>query len=114
MPYIKVQTNVVLDDARRREVAGKLSALASGLAGKPEQWVMARVDDGAALAFGGNFDPAAYVEFKSIGLEQGGCAAQSAGICQVLERDLGVPAERVYIEFKNLERGLFGWNGKTF
>ena len=27
---------------------------------------------------------------------------------------LAVAPERIYIEFKNLERSLFGWNAKTF
>lgn len=114
MPYVNVRTNAALDEAAQKDLARKLSALASKLTGKPEQWVMAAVEGGAALAFGGSFEPAAFVEFKSIGLAENVCADQSAGITEFLERELGVPAARVYIEFKNLERCLFGWNGATF
>ncbi|BBD07080.1 phenylpyruvate tautomerase MIF-related protein [Desulfovibrio ferrophilus] len=114
MPYVKVQTNVDLDEAARQELTRKLSTLASELTGKPEQWVMAQVQAGVTLMHGGSFGPAAYVEFKSIGLNEGVCADQSAGICELLTAEIGVPAEHVYIEFKNLERCLFGWNGATF
>ncbi|WP_461210310.1 phenylpyruvate tautomerase MIF-related protein [Desulfocurvus sp. DL9XJH121] len=114
MPFIKVKTNVALDEGRRNGILEGLTALASELTGKPAQWVMACVEDGAALAFAGTREPAAYVEFKSIGLAENVCADQSAGICEFVERELGVPQARVYIEFKNLERCLFGWNGATF
>lgn len=114
MPYVKVQTNLALDDDARRDLATKVSALASELTGKPEQWVMTRVDGGLSLSMGGSFEPAAFVEFKSIGLMENACANQSAGICELLEQELSIPADRVYIEYKNLERCLFGWNGATF
>jgi len=114
MPYVNVSTNVVLNAKAQKDLALKLSARASELTGKPEQWVMARVQAGVTLCHGGSFDPAAYVEFKSIGLNEGVCADQSAGLTEVLTSEIGVPAERVYIEFKNLERCLFGWNGATF
>lgn len=114
MPYVKVQTNVAMDEAQAKDLASKMSARASELTGKPEQWVMAQVEPAAVLMFGGSFEPAAYVEFKSIGLNEGVCADQSAGLTEVLTSELGIPAERVYIEFKNLERCLFGWNGATF
>ncbi|MBU1003059.1 MAG: hypothetical protein KKE73_11115 [Proteobacteria bacterium] len=114
MPYVTVQTNVELDEAARQALGRKLSALASELTGKPEQWVMVRVQAGVTLMHGGSFDPAAFVEFKSIGLNEGACADQSSGLCELLAEEIGVPSERVYIEFKNLERCLFGWNGATF
>jgi hypothetical protein len=114
MPYVNVQTNIPLDAAARAGLAAKLSALASELTGKPEQWVMARVEAGLTLVMGGSPDPAAYVEFKSIGLAENACADQSAGICDLLNRELAIPPSRVYIEYKNLERCLFGWNGATF
>ena len=38
-------------------------------------------------------------------------AAYSRALCAA---DLGVPAERVYIEFTAPSAHLFGWNGGTF
>ncbi len=33
---------------------------------------------------------------------------------EVAENKLGVSKERVFIDFKDVDRSLFGWNGKTF
>ncbi|MBW2199587.1 MAG: hypothetical protein JRF71_01955 [Deltaproteobacteria bacterium] len=38
----------------------------------------------------------------------------SEKICGFIDQELGVPKDRIFIDFKNLERNLFGWNGKTF
>lgn len=51
---------------------------------KPEQWVMVQVQAGATLMHGGSFEPAAYVEFRSIGLNEEACADQSSGLCKGL------------------------------
>ena len=32
----------------------------------------------------------------------------------VIEQTLGVPKDRVFIDFKELQGNMFGWNGKTF
>ncbi len=114
MPYVRVETNAPLDAGARDELAGRLSALAARLTGKPERWVMVRVEAGAALLYGGSDEAAAFVEFKSIGLDATDCPTFSAALCGLLREDAGVPPERVYIEFKELPRAMFGWNGATF
>jgi hypothetical protein len=38
----------------------------------------------------------------------------SQKICSYIEEELGVPPDRVFIDFRDLERNMFGWNGKTF
>lgn len=114
MPYLKIVTNADLGAGGPAALAGKASELASGLLGKPEQWVMAQVEAGAALVFGGSDAPAALVELKSIGLPAADCARLSSALCAFLQEEAGIPAERVYIEFADLARGMFGWNGGTF
>ncbi|MEW8510880.1 MAG: hypothetical protein AB2608_08600 [Candidatus Thiodiazotropha sp.] len=32
----------------------------------------------------------------------------------MMEQQLAIPAERVYIEFSSAERHLWGWNATTF
>lgn len=114
MPYVHVETNLGLDAEGSAALAGKVSELAAKLAGKPERWVMARVEAGATLLYGGSDEAAAFVEFKSIGLDATDCPSMSAALCGLLEAEVGIPADRVYIEFKDLPRAMFGWNGATF
>ena len=114
MPYLKIVTNQALPPGGAQALAAKASAVAGGLLGKPELWVMAQVVDGAALVFGGTDMPAAFVELKSIGLPAAECARLSRALCAFLTEEAGIPSDRVYIEFANLERTTFGWNGETF
>lgn len=112
MPFIKVETNVHVDEAA---VVNKgLSTLAADMLGKPESYVMAVLEPGKNLVFGGSNDPAAYVTLDSIGLPESKTSDFSAIICAFLEDTLEVPADRIYIAFGDIQRNLFGWDGKTF
>ena len=104
-------TNASVD---AKAVAAGLSNLLAGALGKPEGYVMCLVTPDAALVFGGSEEPAAYVELKSIGLSEAALKDLSAQVCAYLQAGCDVPAERTYIEFKDLERSWFGWNSGTF
>ena len=54
------------------------------------------------------------VRVKSIGLPKESCPQMSDKICSLLEQEMHVPKNRVFIDFKDLEREMFGWYGKTF
>lgn len=114
MPHVKIETNVELDKIQAHVLATKFSALSAELLGKPEGFVQACVQPVLALAHGGSFDPAAFVLFKSIGLPFERCQGMSSAICAFLEKELGIPPDRVYIEFGDLQREHFGWNSGTF
>ncbi len=38
----------------------------------------------------------------------------SQDFCQEIESTLGVSSDRIYIEFNDAQRHLWGWNGSTF
>lgn len=114
MPYLKIETNVVLDSAGEKALASRLTQLAAELTGKPERWVMVRAVCAAALVFGGEDTPAAFVEFKNIGLSAEACPRLAEALCEFLRAEIGVRPDRVYIEFKDLDRGMFGWKSGTF
>ncbi|MBU1247561.1 MAG: hypothetical protein KKB70_02585 [Proteobacteria bacterium] len=103
-----------MDPSVERNVAVELSTLMSELLGKGVDWVMTEVMGNRALAYGGSDDPAAFVRLKSIGLKQSDCPELSKAICAFLVKQLSVPQNRVYIEFTDLDRTMFGWDGTTF
>ncbi|OIO69050.1 MAG: hypothetical protein COW19_04320 [Zetaproteobacteria bacterium CG12_big_fil_rev_8_21_14_0_65_55_1124] len=112
MPYLSVQTNVsVADEAG---FLSRISKQAARMLGKPESYVMVHIDADAAMLFAGSAEPLAYVELKSLGLPEGDTTAFSAGLCSLLQDELGIDAERIYIEFSGPERHMWGWNGATF
>lgn len=82
--------------------------------GKPASYVMVVLETGQLVAFGGTNDPCIYAELKSLGLDENRTTGYSSHLCGLLGEALGVPANRIYIEFTNGERHLWGWDSRTF
>ena len=114
MPYFSIETNQSIDPPSNRQLLKKTSAFIANLLGKPESYVMISIKPDTPLIFGGSDAPAAFVRLKSIGLPRDRCPELSEKICNLIEQELAVPRDRVFIDFKDLARNMFGWNGKTF
>ena len=112
MPYLKIQTNIRIKD--KIEIMQEATALLSTILGKPKQYIMVALEPASAMVFAGTDEPLAFLELKSIGLPENETAALSAEICEFIQKSLGISKERIYIEFSDVKRHLFGWNGKTF
>jgi len=112
MPYLMVRTNAEVD--RHEERLARLSKAVAGLLGKSEQYVMVSLEDRVPLLFAGSGEPAAYLELKSIGLPEQRTAELSEQLCGLVGGELGIGSERIYVEFANAQRHLWGWNGGTF
>jgi len=116
MPLIKVQTSVPKPEPTQIETF--LKTLSSKLAnhlGKPESYVMTALETEIPMTFGGTTDPVCYIEIKNIGkMSPNQTKSMSQDFCQVVQQELGVPANRIYLEFSDAERHLWGWNGGTF
>lgn len=114
MPLLKIQTNQALDTNAGKALAAAASGVVADMLGKPESYVMVSVEHNPAMLFAGSDEPLAYLELKSIGLPQDKTTAFSAALAELVQTHLGVSAGRVYVEFANAERHLWGWNGGTF
>lgn len=114
MPLLKIETNQPLDTDVQTRLTGKASQQVAALLGKPERYVMVSLQVNPAMLFGGNNDPLAYLELKSIGLPEARTAELSQALAELMNSELGLPAERVYIEFADAPRNMWGWNGGTF
>lgn len=116
MPLIKVQSSV--DAPEPTAVEGLLKTLSAKLAqhvGKPESYVMTAFEPNVAMTFGGTIEPTCYMEVKNIGsMNPAQTKAMSQDFSQVISDKLGVPINRIYIEFTDAKGALWGWNGSTF
>ncbi|MGL5080721.1 MAG: phenylpyruvate tautomerase MIF-related protein [Microcoleaceae cyanobacterium] len=115
MPLIKVQTSVPTPG--KPEVESLLKTLSASLAQqleKPESYVMTIFEPDVPMTFAGTTDPVCYLEIKSIGLPTEKTKAMSQEFCQQIHRALGVPVNRIYIEFASASGALWGWNSTTF
>jgi phenylpyruvate tautomerase PptA (4-oxalocrotonate tautomerase family) len=114
MPFFKIETNQKLDPSTVDTLLEKCSKFISSMVGKPEPYVMVSIDHSQDMIFGGNTEPAAMVKLKSIGLPADKCNDYVSRISQFLNDEVGVPQDRVFIDVVDLQRNMFGWNGKTF
>jgi phenylpyruvate tautomerase len=112
MPYIKVETNGPVPDAEM--FLEKLSARTAEILGKPEQYIMTTLNKNPTMLFAGSNLPAIFMECKSIGLPKDQTKELSRAFSTFFETELGIPADRVYIEFSSAERAMWGFNGGTF
>lgn len=116
MPLIKVQTSIAAPESST--VEGLLKVLSSKLAlhlSKPESYVMTAFEPGIAMTFAGTTEPVCYIEIKSIGsMSPAQTKAMSQDFCQVINEKLGVPTNRIYLEFADAKGAMWGWNSSTF
>lgn len=114
MPYIKIQSAVPVPDDTKAALIKEASRQAAQLLGKPESYVMTAYAQADAMTMGGSGEPCAFLEVKSIGLPQSAAAPLSQSLCALVGTALGIPANRVYIEFANAPGAMWGWDGRTF
>lgn len=116
MPLIKVQTSVSSPD--KTGVESLLQSLSASLAkhlGKPESYVMTAFESEVSMTFAGTFEPVCYIEIKNIGtMNPNLTKAMSQDFCTEINQQLGVPKNRIYIEFADAKGYMWGWNGSTF
>jgi phenylpyruvate tautomerase len=116
MPLIKIQTSV--SAPAKSEVETMLKGLSVKLAkhtGKPESYVMTAFEPEVPMTFAGNTEPACYIEIKSVGaMKTEQTQAMSQDFCEEINQALGVPKNRIYIEFADAKGYMWGWNGSTF
>jgi phenylpyruvate tautomerase len=75
---------------------------------------MTSVEPNPAMQFAGTDAPLAYLELKSIGLPESLTADISRALCELMASTTGVDPDRVYIEFTDAPRKMWGWNNGTF
>ena len=114
MPYLKIQTNQTLDETAQQSLLKKASASVAEQLGKPENYVMVTLQPAQTMLFAGTDDPLAYLELKSIGLPETATKDLSNSLCTLMAQALDIEKNRVYIEFTDAPRHMWGWDGGTF
>jgi phenylpyruvate tautomerase PptA (4-oxalocrotonate tautomerase family) len=114
MPYLKIQTNLLLSKKAERNILKDASTVVAQELGKPEEFVMIAVQPDTPMLFAGTDDPVAFLELKSIGLPVKKTKQLSQALCSLINRHLGIRPERVYVKFIDVRRGMWGWKGDTF
>ena len=98
-----IQKNIFLEDCSR---------LISTLTNKSEKYVMVRLFEQIPIYFSQSLDPACFIEVKSIGSIEP--LKMSESICEFISNKLKIPANRIYIQFENIEASNWAYDGKPF
>jgi phenylpyruvate tautomerase PptA (4-oxalocrotonate tautomerase family) len=114
MPLIELKTSSAMTDEEQRKLLAGLSAFVAEALGKPEQYVMATIQP-SAISMSGTMEDAAFVDVRSIGglgPEQNNALARR--ICDLISSSLGIPSNRIYLNFTDVPRSDWAWDGRTF
>jgi phenylpyruvate tautomerase PptA (4-oxalocrotonate tautomerase family) len=114
MPLLKLETTVDLSEDKRQVLLASLSKTVAETIAKPQQYVMVAASQ-AAMQMSGSPGDAAFVDVRSIGgLTDDVNRKLSQKVCHLLHESLGVPQNRIYLNFTEVEASNWGWNGSTF
>lgn len=117
MPLLQINSSIQkMDKSVLEDIHQEGAKAISFELGKSTDYVMVVVNLGSSISFAQDSkSPSAYLEVKNIG-ELGPKVTQklSGKLCEIVNRKLGVPQNRIYIEFQEVQRHKWGWNGKTF
>jgi phenylpyruvate tautomerase len=116
MPLIQLDTNSTFPDPNGKQAMAKsLSQITAEATGKPEQYVMVCLREDAAMMMSGAPGPCALVTVKAIGgLSKPVNQALAAKASQLLQKELGIPGNRIFITFEELAADHWAWDGRTF
>ncbi|HEX3626054.1 MAG TPA: phenylpyruvate tautomerase MIF-related protein [Verrucomicrobiae bacterium] len=114
MPLLRLETTVALTDEKSASLLPALSRIVAESIGKPEEYVMVTANQVSILMSGEPGD-AAFAEVRSIGGLNGTVNQKvSQKLCRLLNQSLGVPANRIYLNFIDIKGENWGWNSNTF
>ncbi len=113
MPCIQIQTNIAISPERETNIKTRLGKAIEVVPGKSEAWLMITFRSDAHIYFKGTNAPAAFVDVSVYGRDDARAFnALTAEICDILNDELNIPANRVYVKYSATSN--WGWNGGNF
>ena len=110
MPLLTISTSIEIDE--KDLFLRNCSRLVSKLTNKPEQYVMIRLFDQTPIYFNQDQSPSCFIDLKSIGSLNP--SEMSEEISTFISNQIGIPINRVYICFEDIDASNWSWNGTTF
>lgn len=116
MPLAKIYTTEDFELSDFDKVSKSISGILSSVLNKSEDYIMCVYPKSHYQSFANNsLDPSIYVEIKNVGVLSPEVTSElTEKLTSILIENTEAPASRIYIEFQNSERHMWGWNGKTF
>jgi phenylpyruvate tautomerase PptA (4-oxalocrotonate tautomerase family) len=114
MPLLRLETTVALTEDKQQALLASLSRIVAETIGKPQQYVMVTASQ-VTIQMSSSPGDAAFVDVRSIGGLTGEVNRKlSKKVCELLHDSLGIPPDRIYLNFSDVQASHWGWNGNTF
>jgi phenylpyruvate tautomerase PptA (4-oxalocrotonate tautomerase family) len=114
MPFIHIYTTETVDQDVAQKLTANLSSIASEVLGKSENYVMVAISP-AIMRMSNVPDQAVFVDVRAIGgLTPDTNRTVSERVCELLESELNIPRERMFLNFSDVPGTDWGWAGRTF
>ncbi|NWX55428.1 MIF factor, partial [Promerops cafer] len=79
------------------------------------QYLAIQISPDQVMSFGGSTDPCAMCFLYSIGkIGEQENKVYSKLLCDLLNKQLKIPSDRIYVSFFDISPGNVGWNNTTF
>ena len=117
MPLLQINSSKSkLSDSVMEEIHHAGALILAEATGKSISYVMVNLNLGSSLSFANDIEsPCAYLEVKNVGtLSEETTHILSSKLTSMIAKTLNTEPNRIYIEFQESSRHLWGWNGKTF
>ena len=109
MPFINISTSIKVED--KKKLLEEVSILISSLTNKSKRFVMAKLEDNSVMYFDDQ-SPCCFLEIRSIGSLNP--AELAKPLSDFVNEKMRIPADKIYISFKDVPASMWAWNGKTF
>ena len=114
MPLMTIRSAAPIDDTAVSSMLSACSAKLAELLAQPEAYVMTLFDRVASMTMAGTADPCCLVEIRSVmKLSSDQTQAMAQAFCSMLAEHLGVPPSRIFLNFTDFPRTMWGFNGST-
>ncbi|XP_042298594.1 D-dopachrome decarboxylase-like [Sceloporus undulatus] len=112
MPFVELETSLP-PERLPQDLPAKLCRAAAEILGKPEERVSVTVKGGVSMVVNGAASPGALLSVSSVGVLSSAEKNQLHSRClfDLLQKELGLAAERIMIRFYPMEPWQIGKNG---
>jgi len=115
MPMIRIQTSLAIDKEKQATLMNTLSSAVAEFLCKPESYMMLILEPETVMMMSGTTEAAALVEVRSVGsISEEEAKNLSGKISEILGKEIGVGAGRIYLNFQGVPGVMWGFDGRTF
>lgn len=111
MPFVNIIVNAELTAEAKGKLLNAVHEVIKSALGKPDGYIAVNLNVNPFFIFAKTNDPCAMVQVQALG--SGGQAAASSGITKALG-EVGVKADRVFVNFQSFAAKDWAMGGSTF